>query len=899
MRDVIGQDRDAAELEAIEAQEWLDSLKDVLENGGPERVKSLLHALLMHAHHAGVPWFFSAHTPYINTIPVEQQSPLPGSREMERRIANLVRWNAMMLVEYANRTDCDLGNQVDTFAAAATLYEVGFNHFFRGKGSKRRGDQVYFQGHATPVIYARAYLEHRIDAEQLRNFGHELQPGNGLSSYPHPRLMPGFWEFPTASPGLAPLMAISQARFNRYLEDRRLLAPESNAKIWVFLDDSETDVPEALGTIGLAIQEQLDNLIFVINCDLQHLSASASSQGKRIQALEARFRAAGWYVIKVIWSEDWEPLLALDVEGVLARRMGEVVDAEFRTYARKNGVYMREHFFGADPALRVMVSHLSDAELCQMRWGGQDPRKVYAAYKAAVQHRGTPVVILAQTLTADDPSTDDQRRDATPERRAFDVGDAWQKRARFGVPLSGSDAADAPFYRPPPESLESQYVQERRRNLGGYLPYRNVMCPPLETQRRLKAAFEALYQGSNGQPVSTSAAYVHLLSQLLRDNAIGRLVVPIISDEACGHGMVGLRRRYGVYSHADPQAKNGQILAEGITKAGAMASFIAAGSAYATHGVNTIPFMTFTAMSGFQRLGELIWAAADMRCHGFLIGVVSDRITPAGKGPRRQVSHRHVLTLPVPNLLSYAPAFAYELAVIVQDGLYRMYEVQEDIFYDVTVTTQNYPMPPMPPGHEVKTGILKGMYRYKATNHPQASRRAQLFGSGAMLYEALEAQQLLADRYDVAADVWSITSYKALYQDGIDSDRWNHLHPSEPARIPYLSACLRQAPGVFMVAPDDTRVLPNAVARWFPKAPVLLGTDGFGHSDERNTWRHVFEVDARFMTFVVLGALMREGQLTADVLRRARRELEIDPDTIWPDRFNTALTGDTTLLRRL
>ena len=892
MSDVVGQDRGAAELDALETQEWLDALDYVIEKGGPKRVRHLLHALQVHAQQAGVQWPFTANTPYLNTIPVEQQPPFPGSREIERRITNLVRWNAMALVEHASHADCDLGGQSATFAAAATLYEVGFNHFFRGKGSRRRGDQIYFQGHAAPGIYARAYLERRIDAEQLGNFRQELQPEDGLSAYPHPWLMPSFWEFPTVSPGLTPLMAIYQARFNRYLEDRRLLAHEPNAKVWAFLDDGEMDEPEALAAVSLASREQLDNLIFVINCNLQSLGPPVRGHGKRIQALEARFRAVGWYVIKVIWSEDWDPLLVDDYDGLLVRRMGEVVDTEFRKYAGQNGAYIREHFFGTDPYLRVMVSHLSDVALRQMRWGGQDPQKVYAAYQAAVQHRGSPIVILAQTMTDDDLGAGSKRHDATPEQQALDVDDLRQRRVHFGIPLSDHDLADAPFYRPPLESPESQYLDEHRQSLGGHLPLRHVVCPPLETQRRLQGWFESLYRGSNGQPVSTTAAYVHVLSQLLRDRDIGRLIVPILLDETCLCGMETLYRRCGIYSHVGQfderretarlchgqPAKNGQILDEGIIEAGAMASFIAAGSAYATHGVNTIPFLTFTAMFGFQRLGDLIWAAADMRCHGFLIGTASGRTTLAEKGLQHQDDHSHVLALPAPNLLSYDPAFAYELAVIIQDGLYRMFEIQEDIFYYVTVTTQNYPMPPMPPSHEVKSGILKGMYKYKAANIPQALLRAQLFGSGAILYEVLAAQQLLADRYGVAADVWSITSYKALYPDGIDCELWNRLHPSKPARIPYLSTCLQQAPGVFVAVSDSMKVLPNSIACWFPKAPIMLGTDGFGHSDRRNALQPFFEVDARYITFAVLGALVREGQLAADVVLRAMRELEISPD---------------------
>lgn len=894
MSDSVEQDKEVADLEATETQEWLESLDYVLHTGDPERVKRLLHELQLHALRAGVVLPFSANTPYINTIPVDKQPPFPGSREIERRIKSMVRWNAMAMVVRANRMDRDIGGHISTYASAATLYEVGFNHFFRGKGVGQRGDQLYFQGHAAPGMYARAYLERRIDAEQLRNFRNELQPEGGLSSYPHPWLMPGFWEFPTVSMGLAPIMAIYQARFNRYLEDRGLLSRDPDAKVWAFLGDGETDEPEALGALGLAAREKLDNLIFVINCNLQRLDGPVRGNGKIIQELEAAFRGAGWNVIKVIWGDDWDPLLAKDYNGVLVKRMGEIVDGEYQKYTVEPGAYIRKHFFGTDPYLVEMASHLSDEQLRRMRRGGHDPEKVYAAYKAAVEHRGSPTVVLAKTIKGYGLGESGEGRNVTHKQKELNENELREFRARFGIPLSDEEVPGAPFYRPPEESPESQYLHEHRQNLGGYLPNRSVTSPPLRTPP--EEVFEEFYAGTSGRPVSTTMVYVRILSKLLRDKDIGQLIVPIVPDEARTFGMEALFRQCGIYSHvgqlyepvdADSllyykEAKDGQILEEGITEAGSMASFIAAGTAYATHSINTIPFFIYYSMFGFQRIGDLIWAAADMRCHGFLIGATAGRTTLAGEGLQHQDGHSHLLALPIPNLLAYDPAFAYELAVILREGIYRMYEAQEDVFYYLTVTNQNYPMPPMPSGHGVKEGILKGMYKVKEAENPEAPLRAQLFGSGAIMNEVLDAQQLLAEGYDVAADVWSVTSYKALHRDGLEVERWNMLHPTDPPRVPYVSACLQDAPGVFVAASDYMKALPDAIARWFPKPPVSLGTDGFGRSDGRKALRYFFEVDARHIAFATLSALVRQGCLATDVVQRARQELGINPDKVNP-----------------
>jgi pyruvate dehydrogenase E1 component len=892
--DKVGQEDVTADLEAIETQEWLESLDYVLQTGGPERVKRLLHQLQVHVQQAGVTLSFSANTPYINTIPAEKQPIFPGSREIERRIKSMVRWNAMAMVVRANVADRDIGGHISTYASAATLFEIGFNHFFRGRSGGQRGDQIYFQGHASPGVYARAFLEGRLSVEQLENFRNELEPGGGLSSYPHPWLLPDFWEFPTVSMGLAPLSAIYQARFNRYLEDRGLLAPDPEAKVWAFLGDGEMDEPEALGAISLAAREKLDNLIFVINCNLQRLDGPVRGNGKIIQELESVFRGVGWNVIKVIWGDDWDVLLAKDHDGILVQRMGEIVDGEYQKYSVASGEYIREHFFGTDPRLQEMVSHMSDEQLRKMRRGGHDPEKVYVAYKAAVEHKGAPTVILAKTIKGYGLGEHGEGRNVTHKQKLLNEDELREFRARFGIPISDEDLPKAPFYRPSNESIEIQYLHERRQNLGGYVPQRRVERPPFRTPG--SDMFEEFYKGSDGRPVSTTMVYVRLLTKLLRDKAIGKLIVPIVPDEARTFGMETLFRQCGIYSHvgqlyepvdADSllyykEAKDGQILEEGITEAGSMASFLAAGTAYATHGINTIPFFIYYSMFGFQRIGDLIWAAADMRCKGFLLGATAGRTTLAGEGLQHQDGHSHLLAYPVPNLLAYDPAFGYELAVIIREGMRRMYEVGEDVFYYLTVTNQNYAMPPLPDGDQVQEGILRGMYLVQPTDQPGAPRRAQLFGSGAIMNEVLAAQRLLAERYGVAADVWSVTSYKELRRDGLEVERWNMLHPTHPPRVPYVTRCLAQAPGVFVAASDYMKTLPDSVARWFPKAPVSLGTEGFGRSDGRKALRDFFEVDARHITFATLSALLREGCLDAAVVQQAMRELDINPEKINP-----------------
>jgi len=884
-------DKQSSELEAIETREWQESLNYVLERGGPERVARLLHELGVHAQQAGVKLPFTANTPYINTISAEKQLPFPGSREIERRIKSLIRWNAMAMVVRANREESGIGGHISTYASAATLYEVGFNHFFRARGDSQEGDIVYLQGHASPGIYARAFLEGRLSVEQLENFRRELKPGGGLSSYPHPWLMPNFWEFPTVSMGLSPIMAIYQARFNRYLEDRGL-KKLSDAKVWAFVGDGETDEPETLGAITLAAREKLDNLIFVVNCNLQRLDGPVRGNGSIVQELEAIFRGAGWNVIKVLWGDDWDPLLAKDDEGLLVKRMGEVVDGEYQKYSVEPGSYVRQHFFGAHPRLLEMVKHFSDEQLRKLRRGGHDPEKVYNAYKAAVEHQGSPTVILARTIKGYGLGEAGEGKNITHQQKKMNEEELREFRSRFGIPISDEEVAKAPFYRPPDDSPEIKYLHERRRSLGGYVPARAPKCQRLEVD--LGEAFEEFYKGTEGREASTTMAFVRMLSKLLRHEEIGKLIVPIVPDEARTFGMEALFRQVGIYSHPgqlyEPvdrdtllyykEARDGQILEEGITEAGAIASFIAAGTACLTHSINTIPFFIFYSMFGLQRVGDLIWAAADSRCRGFLLGGTSGRTTLAGEGLQHQDGNSHLLAYTVPNLMAYDPAFAFEIAVIIQEGIRRMYAEGESIFYYLTLMNEPYLMPAMPEG--VAEGILKGMYRLKAAENKKAQLRAQLFGSGAILNEALKAQALLEEKYGVAAEVWSITSYKELYRDGHEVERWNRLHPLEPPRVPYVSSCLKDALGVCVAASDYVKALPDSISRWFPRPLVSLGTDGFGRSDSRRALRDFFEVDARHITLATLAALLQEKKLKPEVVQKAMQDLEISPEKVNP-----------------
>ena len=876
-----------------EMQEWIESFDAVLREEGQEAATLLLDRLRARAQLLGAGPAFTANTPYVNTISAEKQGVFPGDQEIERRIKSLIRWNALAMVVRANRVDHSIGGHISTYASAATLFEVGFNHFFRGRTEEFEGDTVYLQGHASPGVYARAFLEGRLSAKKLENFRRELRPDGGLSSYPHPWLMPDFWEYPTVSMGLSPLMAIYQARFNRYLEDRGI-KPKTNAKVWAFLGDGETDEPESLGAITLASRENLDNLIFVINCNLQRLDGPVRGNGKIVQELEAAFRGAGWNVIKALWGSDWDPLFERDVDGLLVKRLGEMVDGEMQKLVVESGAYLRQHVFGTDPRLLKMVKDIPDEALRTLRQGGHDPRKVYAAYKAAVEHTGSPTVILARTIKGYGLGESGEGRNITHQQKKLNEEELREFRSRFGIPINDDQLADTPFYRPPEDSREIQYLRARRQELGGYVPIRKVRSKPLVADH--DALFREFLTGSDGREVSTTMAFVGMLRQMLRDPEIGKLVVPIVPDEARTFGMESLFRQVGIYSSRgqlyEPvdvhtllyykEAKDGQILEEGITEAGSMTSFIAAGSAYATHGINTIPFFIYYSMFGLQRISDFIWAAADMRCRGFLLGGTAGRTTLAGEGLQHQDGNSHILALPIPTLWAYDPAFAYEIAVIIQDGIRRMYKDGENIFYYITVMNEAYAMPPMPPGPEIRDGILKGMYKYRASQNKKSKLRAQILGSGAILREALKAQEILDEKYGLAADVWSVTSYKALYNDGINTERWNLLHPTEKPRVPYVSQCLGDAPGVLIAATDYLKALPNLVSKWLPRRLAALGTDGFGRSDGREALRNFFEVDSRFITLATLYELLQDGKIEPSVVEKAIKDLGIDTEKANP-----------------
>jgi len=867
-----------------ETQEWLDALEAVLENQGVERTHFLIERLIDKARRSGAHLPYSANTAYVNTIPVQQQTRFPGDQAMERRIRSFVRWNAMAMVVHANRIATELGGHIASFASIATLYDVAYTHFLHARTKDHGGDLVFIQGHSAPGIYARAFLEGRISEEQLNNFRQEVD-GNGLSSYPHPWLMPGFWQFPTVSMGLGPIMAIYQARFMRYLQDRGLLNTEQR-KVWAFMGDGEMDEPEAMGAIALAARERLDNLIFVVNCNLQRLDGPVRGNGKIIQELEADFRGAGWNVIKVIWGGYWDPLLARDKDGILLKRMHECVDGEFQAYKAKGGAYTRKYFFGKYPELADMVANMTDEDIWRLNRGGHDPIKVYAAYAAAVAHQRQPTVILAKTVKGYGMGQAGEGMNITHPQKKMGEAALKEFRDRFNIPISDDEIGIAPFYKPSANSLEMSYLHHCREPLGGPLPIRDPTAPKLTTPAI--EVFRPLLEGSGDKEMSTTMALVRIMTLIVRDQEIGNYLVPIIPDEARTFGMEGMLRQLGIYSSvgqlykpvdADQllyyrEEKQGQVLEEGITEAGAMSSWIAAATAYANHGRSMIPFYIFYSMFGFQRIGDLIWAAGDLRARGFLIGGTAGRTTLAGEGLQHQDGHSLVVAATIPNCVAYDPAYAYELAVIVQDGLHRMYQEQQDRFYYITTMNETYVQPAMPEG--VKEGILKGIYRLRAGGTIEP--RVQLLGSGAILREALAAAELLEQDFAVAADVWSVTSFNGLRREGMDVERWNMLHPEQKSRQSYVEQQLGPTSGPIIAATDYTQALADQIRPFVPRRYRVLGTDGFGRSDMRRQLRKFFEVDRHYILLAALKALADEETLPAARVAEAIEKYRIDPE---------------------
>jgi pyruvate dehydrogenase E1 component len=873
---------------------WIASLEYILEyilkNEESEQASHLLDELADRLRDSGLKVPNRVSTAYINTIPPEKEPRYPGNREIERRIKSYVRWNAMAMVVKANRLHPDIGGHISTYASAATLYEVGLNHFFRGADGENNADMVYFQGHASPGNYSRAYVEWRINAPKLHHFRQELSNVGGVSSYPHPYLMPDFWQFPSVSMGLAPIMSIYQARFNRYLKSRGLLSSEE-PRVWCFPGDGEMDEPESSGALTLAARENLDNLVWVVNCNLQRLDGPVRGNGKIIQELEALFRGAGWNVIKVIWGSNWDPLLAADVDGLLVKRMEEAVDGDYQKYSVEPGSYTRKHFFGKYPELLERVNHLTDDQIRKLLRGGHDPAKVYAAYKAAIEHRGAPTVILAKTVKGYGLGEAGEGRNITHQQKKLNERELREFRARFDIPLPDEEVVETPFYRPPLDSPETQYLLERRKQLGGFVPERKVRAGALKIPEA--GEYTEFLKGSAEHPISTTMATVRILTKLLRDEEIGRRIVPIIPDEARTFGMDSLFRQIGIYSPKgqlyEPvdretllyynEANDGQILEEGITEAGAMSSFIAAGTSYANLGTNMIPFYFYYSMFGFQRIGDLIWAAADSRTKGFLLGATAGRTTLNGEGLQHQDGHSHLLASTVPTLLTYDAAFAYEIAVIIRDGLKRMYADGEEYFYYLTLYNESYPMPGIPEGAE--EGILKGLYRLKSAPKGKA-HKAHLFGSGPLIREALRAQEILAEQFDVSADVWSATSYKLLRGDALRTKRWNMLHPTAVPKKSYLESVLQNEEGVFIAVSDYMKMVPDQIAPWVPSGLTTLGTDGFGRSDTRPNLRRFFEVDAEVTTVATLYALYQKGLLPAQTVEAAIQKLGIDPEKSFP-----------------
>ncbi len=881
------------DIDPQETQEWLDALEAVLENQGVERTHFLLERLIDKARRSGAHLPYSANTAYVNTIPIHQQPRFPGDHAMEQRIRSFVRWNAMAMVVHTNRIATELGGHIASFASIATLYDIAYTHFLHARTKDHGGDLVFIQGHSAPGIYARAFLEGRITEEQLNNFRQEVD-GNGLSSYPHPWLMPGFWQFPTVSMGLGPIMAIYQARFMRYLQDRGLLNTEGR-KVWAFTGDGEMDEPESMGAIALAARERLDNLVFVVNCNLQRLDGPVRGNSNIIQELEADFRGAGWNVIKVIWGGYWDPLLARDKDGLLLKRMHECVDGDYQAYKAKGGAYTREHFFGKYPELAAMVANMTDEDIWRLNRGGHDPIKVYAAYAAAVAHKRQPTVILAKTVKGYGMGMAGEGMNITHSQKKMGEVALKEFRDRFNIPISDDKIAAAPFYKPPADSPEMHYLHQCREALGGPMPVRDFQAPKLTTPGL--EVFRPLLDGSGDKEMSTTMALVRIMTLIVRDREIGKYLVPIIPDEARTFGMEGMFRQLGIYSSVGQlykpvdsdqllyyrEEKQGQVLEEGITEAGAMSSWIAAATAYANHGRSMIPFYIFYSMFGFQRIGDLAWAAGDMRARGFLIGGTAGRTTLAGEGLQHQDGHSLVVASTIPDCVAYDPAYAYEMAVIIQDGLRRMYQEQEDRFYYITAMNETYVQPPMPEG--AQEGILKGIYRVRAgVAGEKMEKRVQLLGSGAILREVLAAAELLEQDFGLAADVWSVTSFNELRREGMDAERWNMLHPEQPPRRSYVEQQLGPTSGPIIAATDYVQALADQIRPFVPRRYRVLGTDGFGRSDTRKQLRKFFEVDRHYVVLAALKALVDDGSFPAVRVTEAIAKYRIDPEKPNPAR---------------
>ena len=872
-----------ADIDAVETEEWLEALDAVVENDGPRRAHDLVERVVERARHKGAAIEYVGPTPYVNTIHVDDEPPLPGDPAMERRVRSLVRWNAIAMILRANRESSELGGHIASYQSAALLYEIGFNHFWRAPSKEHGGDLVYIQGHSSPGVYARAFLEGRLTEEQLDGFRQEVSREGGLSSYPHPWLMPDFWQFPTVSMGLGPIMAIYQARFARYLQDRGI-SQTAKRKVWCFLGDGETDEPESLGAIALAGREKLSNLVFVVNCNLQRLDGPVHGNGKIIQELETIFRGAGWNVIKVIWGDRWDPLLAEDHDGLLVRRMEEAVDGEYQTYKARDGAYVREKFFGAYPELAERVADMSDEEIWALNRGGHDARKVYAAYAAAQEASRRPTVILAKTIKGYGMGVAGEGQNITHQQKKMNEEALQAFRDRFELEISDDEVADISYHRPPDDSDEIRYLKERRDKLGGYIPTRKrkvdqpLPVPPLET-------FQSQLDGTDEREISTTMAFVRVLAALLRDKEIGPRVVPIVPDESRTFGMEGMFRQLGIYSHVgqlyEPEDagslmfyredRKGQVLQEGITEAGAFSSWIAAATSYANYDVQMVPFYAYYSMFGFQRIGDLAWAAGDSRARGFLLGGTAGRTTLNGEGLQHEDGHSHILSATIPNCVSYDPAYAYELAVIIHDGMRRMVGEQEDVFYYLTIMNENYRHPPIPDGAE--EGILRGMHRVAVAE----GAKVRLLGSGAILREVEAAADLLNEDFGVEAEVWSVTSFTELRRDGLAREREARLGADGVAKT-WVEECLGRSDAPVIAATDYMKALPDGIRQWIGARYEVLGTDGFGRSDFRKHLRSFFEVDRHHVAVAALRALERDGEVESSVVREAIKKYEIDTD---------------------